>query len=87
MNLEDRVEQINGLIPALQAPALVAHVSNEIRLLTDRLVRADDEQTRGRIKALRDLINLPEARKRPLHKTDYLSLSDRPSKEQQEWPN
>jgi hypothetical protein len=61
MNLEDRVEQINGLIPALQAPALVAHVSNEIRLLTDRLVRADDEQTRGRIKALRDLINLPEA--------------------------
>lgn len=61
MNLEDRVEEISGLIPALQAPALVVHINNEIAGLTARLVSADDEQIRGRIKALRDLINLPEA--------------------------
>ncbi len=61
MNLEDRIEQINGLVPALQAPSLVAHLDQEIASLTARLISADDEQIRGRIKALRDLINLPEA--------------------------
>lgn len=61
MKLDDRIAQIDALIPALRSPALVAHIREEVARLTERLVSADDEQTRGRIKALRDLINSPDS--------------------------
>lgn len=61
MKLDERVEQINMLLPALLAPSLIGYLTDEISRLTSHLISADDEQTRGRIKALRDLINLPES--------------------------
>lgn len=60
MTYEDRIEQINALLPALAHAALLAHLHEEIACLTASLIETNDDQTRGRIKALRDLINLPE---------------------------
>lgn len=60
MSYADRLAQIDALIVAVQAPALVEHLGVAIAELTERLINNNDEQTRGRIKALRDLINLPE---------------------------
>ena len=61
MTYDERLEQINALLPALSSPALLAHINGEIASLTVSLIETNDEQTRGRLKALRDLINLPEA--------------------------
>lgn len=56
-----RIEQINQLLPALTDPALEAYLRERIAELTNKLVSENDEQTRGRIKQLRDLLNLPES--------------------------
>lgn len=61
MTLQERIEQINAQIQALQAPALLELLKERIAELTDKLIGEENEQTRGRIKALRDLLNLPEA--------------------------
>lgn len=61
MTPEQRIQQINDLLPALTVPALVALLKDDMTSLTHRLIGENDEQTRGRIKALRDLLNLPEA--------------------------
>ena len=61
MTYEDRIEQINALLPALANPALIVHITEQIASLTVSLIETNDDQTRGRIKALRSLINLPEA--------------------------
>lgn len=63
MNLESRLQQINDLLPALMAPALVALIAEETKALTQRLIAENNEETRGRIKALRDLQNMSEALK------------------------
>jgi DNA anti-recombination protein RmuC len=61
MTSGERLDHINRLIPALQAPALVEQIKEMIDEQTQKLIDADDEQARGRVKALRDLLNLPEA--------------------------
>jgi hypothetical protein len=61
LNLANRIAQIDALTAALKAPALVAHLNEHIAELTARLISANDEQTRGAIRALTALINLPEA--------------------------
>lgn len=60
MIVTDRIEQINRLLPVLQSRALADHLLDTIDGLTERLIGADNEQTRGRIKALRDLLSLPD---------------------------
>jgi len=61
MTHHERLAEIDALTAALRCPALLAHLKDCISENTDRLISAEHDQTRGRIKALRDLINLPEA--------------------------
>lgn len=60
--LEQRQAQIAGALSALLPawPHLTREIDARITFLTDRLITENDEQTRGRIKALRELLNLPE---------------------------
>lgn len=60
MTLEERLIQINALLPALQHPALAAMLTARIAELTNKLIAQDNEQTRGAIKELRALLNLPD---------------------------
>ena len=60
MNLAERLTQIDALSAALCCPALVEHLNAQIHEHTERLIGADHEQTRGRIKALRALLTLPD---------------------------
>lgn len=61
MSHHDRIAEIDAITAALKCPALLAHIADLITAHTNRLISDDHDQTRGRIKALRDLINLPEA--------------------------
>lgn len=61
MTHEERLEQINKLMPALQSPALAAYINETVASLTQSLINQNNEETRGRVKALRDLLTLPEA--------------------------
>lgn len=61
MTLQERIEQINKQLHALQSPALIDLLKDRIEELTEKLIGEENEQTRGRIKALRDLLNLPKA--------------------------
>lgn len=63
MSPENRLQQINDLLPALISPALVALLAEQTNNLTQRLIAENHEETRGRIKALRDLQNMPESLK------------------------
>jgi hypothetical protein len=58
-----RLEQIEAALQAIQPgwPFLLAEVQTQIEREIERLVIQNNEETRGRIKALRDLMNLPEA--------------------------
>jgi len=56
---EDRIDQINRLLPVLQSQAFADHLAGRIADLTERLIGQDNEQTRGAIKELRRLIDLP----------------------------
>jgi hypothetical protein len=60
--LEQRQAQIAQALPALSSawPYLTREIESRIASLTGRLITENDEQTRGRIKALRELLNLPE---------------------------
>jgi hypothetical protein len=63
MNTEDRISHIGKALTALQPgfPFLVMEIDERITELTEQLVNNDNEQTRGRIKALRWVKELPEA--------------------------
>ena len=58
-----RIEQIDATLKAIQPgwPFLLAEVQARIADETERLITQNNEETRGRIKALRDLMTLPEA--------------------------
>lgn len=62
MNAKERIAQINNTLQALQNgwPFFMAELQERINALTLQLISQDSEQTRGRIKALRDLQDLPE---------------------------
>ncbi len=57
----DRLAEIMALTDALHSPALVAHINERIAAHTITLIGADSEQVRGRIKALRALLDYPES--------------------------
>lgn len=65
MNPSERINQIDQALGAIQTgwPFLLAEINERIDSLTQSLIAQDNEQTRGRIKALRDLKELPEALK------------------------
>lgn len=58
-----RIEQIDATLKAIQSgwPFLLAEVQTRIADETERLITQNNEETRGRIKALRDLMTLPDA--------------------------
>lgn len=58
-----RIEQIDATLQAIQPgwPFLMAEVQKQIEREIERLVIQNNEETRGRIKALRALNDLPEA--------------------------
>lgn len=58
-----RVEQINRTLEAIRSgwPFFMAVMRERAESLTQDLIGQDSEQTRGRIKALRELMELPEA--------------------------
>lgn len=62
MTEADRLDQINNALNALRPawPHFAAVLNERIADATLKLISENDEQTRGRIKALRDLLNLPE---------------------------
>lgn len=57
-----RVGQIGRTLDALRDawPSLSAEIQSRIEDRTNALITANDEQTRGGIKELRNLLNLPE---------------------------
>ena len=61
-DLEQRRAHITQTLSVLHPiwPLLTAEVVVRISDMTERLIAQDDEQTRGGIKALRELLNLPE---------------------------
>lgn len=61
LTLEERIRQIDMELPALIPLASSAFLAERLAEYTEKLVDANDEQTRGRAKELRDLINLPAA--------------------------
>lgn len=62
MTPEDRVHEIQKTLEAIQNgwPFLLSVLDARIAGLTEALINNDNEQTRGRIKALRELKELPE---------------------------
>lgn len=58
-----RIEHIEAALQAIQPgwPFLMGEVQAQIDREIERLVIQNNEETRGRIKALRDLMNLPDA--------------------------
>lgn len=62
MTPAERTEQINTALEALRQawPVLSSMLQERIEGLTAELIAQDNEQTRGRIKALRELMELPE---------------------------
>lgn len=63
MTPEDRLSHIQQTLDAIAPgwPFLQAHIEQKIAEQTAQLIHQDNEQTRGRIKALVDLIALPES--------------------------
>ena len=61
----DRLNQIDQALGAIQNgwPFLLVEINDRIDTLTLSLIAQDNEQTRGRIKALRELKVLPETLK------------------------
>lgn len=60
--IDERIDHINKTLSAIQHgwPFLLVELENAIKAKTESLIAQNDEQTRGAIKALRDLMNLPE---------------------------
>jgi hypothetical protein len=59
---EDRLAQLDEQLRAMQGawPVLAAVLQERITAHTAQLVSKNDEELRGRIKALQDLQNMPE---------------------------
>ena len=57
----ERIAAIDKTLSAIRGawPALATEIDELVQPLVERLVNSDDEQTRGRIKALRELKELP----------------------------
>lgn len=62
MTPKERIEDIDQTLTAIKSgwPRIVAELENMLEGLTESLVSEDNEQTRGRIKALRVVKELPE---------------------------
>jgi hypothetical protein len=62
MTPAERVDQINQQLEALRTawPCLAEILREKAEALTLNLIGENNEQTRGRIKALRELMELPE---------------------------
>jgi hypothetical protein len=62
MTPAERVDQINQQLEALRPgwPVLAEILREKAEALTVSLIGENNEQTRGRIKALRELMELPE---------------------------
>jgi hypothetical protein len=62
MNTEDRITHINHAMQAIQTgwPFLLVEIESAIKQKTESLISQNNEETRGAIKALQDLMNLPE---------------------------
>lgn len=62
MTHDERLQHINQLIQAIQPgwPLLLAELETMIREKTESLIAENNEETRGAIKALRQLIELPQ---------------------------
>lgn len=62
MTAEDRLEHLNRVLSAMQASwaPIAEEIGNRIGDYTASLIAENNEETRGRIKALRDLLNLPD---------------------------
>lgn len=62
-SVQNRIDKLSQAIEAIRVgwPFLLAEIDSRIESHTQSLIAQDDEQTRGRIKALRDLKELPEA--------------------------
>lgn len=60
--MTDRAQEIAAALPVLRAawPALTAEIERIVAGRIDSLIIQDNPETRGRIKALRDLLNLPD---------------------------
>lgn len=60
-----RTEQIEATLQAIQPgwPFFMAELQTQIGREIERLVIQNNEETRGKIKALRDLLNLPDTLK------------------------
>lgn len=58
-----RAEEIAATLEAIRAgwPFLMAELNSRIEREIERLILTNNEETRGRIKALRDLLTMPEA--------------------------
>lgn len=61
MNAEDRVKQIQKTLEAIQNgwPFYLALINERLASLTEALINNDNEQTRGAIKELRRLAEMP----------------------------
>lgn len=62
MNAEDQLAKLNAALASIGPawPVLSGLLKERADSLTLDLIGQDNEQTRGRIKELRDLLNLPE---------------------------
>lgn len=62
MNQPERLNHIEATLKAIPNgwPFLMVELKLIIAQHIERLITQDDEETRGRIKALRDLLDLPE---------------------------
>lgn len=62
MNPQERIDQINQGLEAIRTgwPFFLAVLKEKSADLTLELIGHDNEQTRGRIKQLRELMELPE---------------------------
>lgn len=61
MNLEERLTYLDSTLAALDSawPRIATEIQAEIDELTLKLISANDDETRGAIKALRKLTDLP----------------------------
>jgi len=59
---QQRLDEISNTLQAIQSgwPHVLAEINHRIEALTGQLVSQESEQVRGRIKALRDLRDMPE---------------------------
>lgn len=63
MDINARLDYLDSTLNALESswPKLAAEIQSRIDRLTLKLISANDDETRGAIKELRDLLSLPES--------------------------